>query len=392
MKFKAIDVFAVDDFAVTDAGYMVAQGNIARTGIQTYYAYELGIKDGDPNRKINLYRSPEEVFAVDSLASFENAPITIGHPKEWVNPQNWSQLAKGEAVEVKKVTDTHVGAKIVLKSEDAIKAVKTGTKELSNGYEFEIEWTKGAIVDGIEYDGLQRNIRGNHVAIVDKARCGSTCRIFDSEPKRPKGGNMSERKLVVDGIPVEVNETAAAAIEKLQKKVNDQLSEIQGLNQNVEKLTQDIKAVNDSHKLELDKLKEQIMAPEQRDVMVADWAALLAGAEKLAPSVVTKGKDCETVRREVLEVVMAANDERAIMVKAVIPDIKVADGAMLKAGFNVALAATKETQVNDRITKPTSGDIGRTILGTGDEGSEEVLMGRDAFLSKSASAWQGVKQ
>jgi len=47
-----------------------------------------------------------------------------------------------------------------------------GKVELSNGYTSEIEFKAGKTNDGFEYDAIQTDIKGNHIAIVDKARCG----------------------------------------------------------------------------------------------------------------------------------------------------------------------------------------------------------------------------
>jgi uncharacterized protein len=389
-RYNAVDTFATSDFIVTDSGFLIAPGNIARTGVQTYYAYEFGLQDRDPKSKVVLYRPEEEVFDQASMSSFENAPVTINHPKEWVTPANWSHLAKGEAVNISKVGNTFLKANIVVKSKDAIDLIKKGKKQLSNGYSFTLDWTPGVTPEGEKYDGVQKNIRGNHVAIVDQARCGSACRIFDNEPQTKTGGYMADRNIVVDGIPLEVNDAAAAVIEKLQKKITDQQGEITTLNQSVEKLTTDIKAVNDSHAVEMGELKKQVMTPEQRDAMVADWAVLLEGATKLAPTVITKGKDCETIRREVLESVVSANDERAKLVQAVVSDLKVATGEQLKTAFSVALTATGTQQAPNT----SANDVGKHFKTVGEDQSAtgEQAVGRDSFLMKSANAWQGERK
>lgn len=388
-RYNGVDVFAASKFTIADSGFIIAPGNIARTGVQTYYAYEFGLQDRKAEDEVVLYRPAEEVFDQASISSFENAPVTIGHPKEWVNPANWSHLAKGEAVNIRKTGDTFLSANIVVKSQDAIDLIQKGKKQLSNGYSFTLDWTSGVTPQGEKYDGIQRDIRGNHVAIVDQARCGSACRIFDNEPNQKTGGFMSDRKVVVDGIPLEVNDATAAVLEKLQKKITDQQGEITTLNQSVEKLTVDLKAVNDSHAVEMGELKKQVMTPEQRDAMVADWAVLLDGATKLAPAVVTKGKDCETIRREVLESVVTANDERAKLILAVTPDLKVATGDQLKTAFNVVLTATVPSPQQPQASAANVGKHFKT--GTEDTLVEEPV-GRDNFLMKSANAWQGERK
>jgi hypothetical protein len=64
-----------------------------------------------------------------------------------------------------------LGGILVLTAQEAIDALEDGTQELSAGYTCDI----------VDVDGklFQRNIRANHIAIVDKGRAGSSCRISD---------------------------------------------------------------------------------------------------------------------------------------------------------------------------------------------------------------------
>jgi hypothetical protein len=166
---------------VTDEGYLIAPSTLARTGVQEYRAFELGMDaDGmDPMKVIRLHRPAEEVFDQASMASFENKPVTLGHPDKPVTSDNWAALAKGDVRDVRRAGDLMTG-KITIKSRNAIDAIESGTVELSNGYTFKLDMTPGIAPDGQAYDGIQRNIRGNHVALVEAARCGSVCRLGDA--------------------------------------------------------------------------------------------------------------------------------------------------------------------------------------------------------------------
>lgn len=169
--------------AVTEEGYLESLSNIARTGVQEYRAYELGLDaDGiDPMKVIRLHRPAEEVFDPESMASFEGKPVTLGHPDEPVTSENWSGLAMGEVIKIRRAGDMLAG-KVIIKARSAIDAVEAGTVELSNGYSFKLDMTAGRTSEGEEYDGIQREIRGNHVALVEAARCGSACRLGDALP------------------------------------------------------------------------------------------------------------------------------------------------------------------------------------------------------------------
>ena len=87
----------------------------------------------------------------------------------------------GEVIEIRRAGDMLSG-KVIIKARSAIDAVEAGTVELSNGYSFKLDMTAGRTPDGEGYDGVQRQIRGNHVALVEAARCGSACRLGDALP------------------------------------------------------------------------------------------------------------------------------------------------------------------------------------------------------------------
>lgn len=64
-------------------------------------------------------------------------------------------------------------ADLLVTDKDAIEAVLAGKVEISLGYDADYtEVSKGK--------GMQSNIVVNHIALVDKGRCGSRCSIGDS--------------------------------------------------------------------------------------------------------------------------------------------------------------------------------------------------------------------
>lgn len=180
---QVCDRIGLTSRTVTEEGYLIVPSNMARTGVQEYRAYELGLDaDGmDPMKVIRLHRPPEEVFDAGSMASFEGKPVTLGHPDEPVTSENWSGLAMGKVIDIRRSGDMLAG-KVIINARCAIDAVEAGTVELSNGYSFKLDMTAGRTPDGETYDGVQRQIRGNHVALVEAARCGSACRLGDALP------------------------------------------------------------------------------------------------------------------------------------------------------------------------------------------------------------------
>lgn len=389
----ASDTMSLTSRKITDEGYLVAPGNLARTGVQEYRAFELGLDaDGmDPMKVLRLHRPAEEVFDAASMASFENKPITIEHPKDAVTADNWSELAKGDVRDVRQYGNLMTGT-LLIKSKDAIEAIQSGKAEISNGYTFELDLTPGTTADGRAYDGVQRNIRGNHVALVDAARCGSACRIADSQPKpQPKGNQMpdAKRKVIVDGIPLEVDDTAAGVIETLTKQRNEARDALAALQPTAAK-SDELKTSLDAANAQIEQLKKDVITPAARDAMVADWSKMLGDAKRLVPEITTDGKTCHAIRREVITTLSGKDATAKAVADAVLAGkaLDAADEEHVRATFN-ALAASVKTEAGNAAQLARDAATADALTGNdGDKQTTPELMGRDKFTSQSAQAWQ----
>lgn len=166
---------------ITPEGYMVCHDvPIARTGTMLYAEGELPLQ-GDNVGEIRVERNPDEVFCKETIASFEGKPVTLDHPEEFVNPTTHRELAVGVTQNVRRgtgVEDDYLFADLVLHVQEAIDAVNSGLREVSCGYEADYEQTEPG-------RGVQRNIIGNHVALVERGRCGPRCAIGDHETMTP---------------------------------------------------------------------------------------------------------------------------------------------------------------------------------------------------------------
>ena len=171
--------YAVTSREVTDEGFLKVPGHVARAGIQKYLARELGIKDGDPNRIINVYRPESEVFSEDSLASYEGTDVTLEHPQGFVDSKNYSATSKGVVVGKAERDGDFVKCNLLIKDGATIDAINSGKSELSAGYSAFYIPEQGTH-DGENYEFVQKGIKINHVAVVSKARAGGRARIFDN--------------------------------------------------------------------------------------------------------------------------------------------------------------------------------------------------------------------
>ncbi|WP_372356974.1 DUF2213 domain-containing protein [Xanthomonas sp. NCPPB 3443] len=203
----------------TADGYLVADAKVARTGIQEY----LGSEVGKPEMPIvRLYRPPEEVFSDATLRSFAHRPMTNDHPPVMVDASNWKQYAVGQTGDEVRHDDKFVRVPLVLMDKAAIADWEAGKVELSQGYTAEIVFEDGVTPEGEPYDAVQRNIRNNHLALVDRARGGEHLRIGDDNHQRNTSmPDIKTRTVLVDGLSVETTDAGAQAIDKLQRQLSD---------------------------------------------------------------------------------------------------------------------------------------------------------------------------
>jgi hypothetical protein len=141
---------------------------VGRCGSQRYHSSELML-DGD--YFVDVWRDEGEVFDLASMASFEGKPIRMGHDGTTDVGIMGNIRRKGSLL----IADLWVKAK---RAVDAIRQQRW--RGLSLGYEADY-------APGPDGRYRQRNIRGDHVALLDPAtppRCGSACMIGDSASMR----------------------------------------------------------------------------------------------------------------------------------------------------------------------------------------------------------------
>lgn len=163
----------------TPEGFLLCRAvRIARPGEMLYGPGEVPITPGDDGI-IRVTRSLEDLLRPETVASFNGKSIANDHPDEDVNPENWREHTVGVVINPRPGEDEDLGymvADLLVTDATAIDDVEAGKVEVSCGYDADYEETAPG-------RGRQFNIIGNHVALVDKGRCGPRCAIGDSEMK-----------------------------------------------------------------------------------------------------------------------------------------------------------------------------------------------------------------
>ncbi len=161
----------------TPEGFLEMRARIGRAGLHDYRAGEVGGPPGvPPDTPVRVYRPPAEVFDPASMASFAGKPVTLDHPAAMVDSATWRGVAVGHSGQGVVRDDGHVAADLVITDAAAVARAEGGS-ELSNGYWADFDFTPGVTPEGEPYDAVQRNIRGNHIALVAEGRCGPGCAL-----------------------------------------------------------------------------------------------------------------------------------------------------------------------------------------------------------------------
>lgn len=304
----------------TADGYMLAMSRVARTGIQEYYASEVGLIDGDPSRVVNVYRPEDEVFHLDALHSIAGRPVTVEHPADMVDSTNWKRLAVGMIGGDVMRDGDFIRVPMMVMDQDAIRQIDAGKVELSMGYTAELDFTPGTTPDGKHYDAVQRKIRGNHLAIVDTARGGSQLRVIDSTKPREE---PAMKVLTLDGLNITVADDSTAQIIARFVQTRDaekakSEEELKAAKKKAEDLENEGKTKDASIATLQKQLGDATLTPAKLDQLVKDRAEVIGAAKKALPSVVVDGKTEAEIQAQVVTAKMgdAAKGWNADMIAA----------------------------------------------------------------------------
>lgn len=285
---------------------------LTRTGVFIYHN-----PDGSERRE---YRPPDEVFAQDSLNAYKGIPITRGHPGK-VTSSNAKNHTIGTVLSAARQDGNNLLADIVIHDPAAINA---GNKELSVGYELDLEETAGITPEGERYDAIQRNIRPNHLAIVSKGRAGNARLNMDgNEAVDDKDETMTKIRLD-NGIEYDAAPEVIQAHNQLKQDAAEAKSKQAQAEARADSAEADLKALQDKQpQIKQDALKEA------RERLQLEAVAKTHGVDFKE----------DTAAREI----------KVAVIKAIRGDALVLDGKTddyVAAAFDMALAAHDEQAKN----------------------------------------------
>lgn len=296
---------------------------------------------------IREFRPAAEVFREDSLQSLVGAPVTDRHPPVMVTSANFKQYASGHVGDSVRQDGERVAADVIIQDGGLLEAVERRDRvEVSCGYTCEIEESPGEH-NGERFDRIQRNIRYNHVAIVERGRAGGdvSLRLDSSEnvlapsgPEQPKERQYAMKPSIrIDGVeyPLTTDAEITAAVSAFNRYDGRLTAELATLRKDAEETKGRLDAANKEAKEAKDKLAAETK-PERLDALVSERFQLRADAETVL------GKEAK----------LDGLSDRDVMVKAVahaMPETKL-DGLSddrLRGMFHGVVGTAKRKAAED---------------------------------------------
>ncbi len=265
------DVAPIEKYEMTPEGYLRAWATIARTGVQMYTD-----ADGSVRRE---YRPATEVASPESLASFAGKAITLEHPPILLDSANTKDYQIGFSGTEVVYDDGFVRAVMTITDKEAIERIMRGdAKEVSAGYRVNYDATPGVTDSGENYDGIQKEINGNHIAVVRRGRAGPQVKLHldrldaaDPSLLTPIEEPSMTAKVNFDGAEFEVTESVALAITKeredakmsyedMKKKYDEMMSETSKMKEEMDAMEKEMKGKCDSAEGRADALAQELEA------------------------------------------------------------------------------------------------------------------------------------
>lgn len=182
--------------SIDENGFLhVGASHITKAAVNPYHGREIpGWREAglNPDAVYYGFRDPEELRK--SVPTWAGLPLHIEHHVDSADAPE--KLTRVGAVGAAAWNAPYVDAPLTVWDRAAIEAIEDGSfRELSCAYRYDPEFTPGTH-EGVAYDFVMRNIRGNHVALVEEGRAGPDVVVADSRltATQHKGRFMNKLK------------------------------------------------------------------------------------------------------------------------------------------------------------------------------------------------------
>jgi len=163
-------------------GWFEVKGNpLSKVGVFPYLGATIPGAP-EPGKRYAVYRPATELADAECLASLRLIPwidehVMLGSEDDGLTPAERKGV-HGVIGEEVFFDGEYLRGNLKVFSEAMANVIDNGKRELSLGYRCRYDWTPG-VFNGIPYDVVQREIRGNHLALVGQGRMGPDVAVLD---------------------------------------------------------------------------------------------------------------------------------------------------------------------------------------------------------------------
>jgi len=365
--------YPLENFKRTDEGYLTGEAIVTNIGVFRYMNY-----DGTFRYEL---RTREEVFSEETIKSLKGKPVTNDHPTVIVDSSNVGSLAKGFTGSNVRADPLYLAVDMTIMDAGLVNEVLAGKRAISCGYSCDTVEESG-VWCGIPYTHVQKNIRMNHVAIVDTGRAGDEARInLDSKDNiwiRIKEEATMEKKIVkLDGADFEVEEKVADAIVAVIARADSAEAQVTSLT--AEKTA--IEAERDAGKEKLDSVNKELESLKANHVDADKVAEIVKARVELVAFAKEQGAEFKDDSSDV-------EIKKAVIAK-MYPNAKLdeAKDEYVQARFDIAMEDAK-------VAKEKNDDAGVRSLNQNktDNNIVDPEKSRKAMIERERNAYKGKKE
>lgn len=187
-----------------DGRMHVDRSNLTRVQVAPYRGseipgwQEIGL---DPEKVYYGYRPAEELSDPETIKSVIGIPIQLNHHLDYPEAPAMDTRV-GSTGDQAAFDGTFLSNSLHIQNENACQLIRDGSmRQLSLAYKYEPDFNSKGEFKGQKYDFTMRNIRGQHLALVEEGRAGPTCvvedhalqeKTMDMEDKLPSKGANDE--------------------------------------------------------------------------------------------------------------------------------------------------------------------------------------------------------
>lgn len=176
-----------------DGRMQVEISNISKAMVCPYLGSEIPDVEAlglEPGKIYMLLRDPQEL--AKAAPTFRNLPLLIQHvPVTAEEPRK--DLVVGSTGSDVEFNAPYLSCSLSIWDAAAIAGIESKDQtELSSAYRYRADMTPGTY-EGTRYDGIMRDIVGNHVALVDVGRAGPDVVVADRNPFKDETMKKTQR-------------------------------------------------------------------------------------------------------------------------------------------------------------------------------------------------------